>query len=336
MPSAARTYLAVDLGASSGRVVAGHFDGQRVSLEEVHRFENGPVAVGPRLYWRTFQLWSDIQDGLRAAAQRFGSQIVSVGVDTWGVDFGLLDAHDELLSAPVAYRDQRTQGGFERAFAVVPRADVFEATGLQFMELNTLYQLLAAKHMGSPPLERAARMLMMPDLFHWMLSGEKSNELTNASTTQLYDPRQGDWSWSLIDRFELPRSLFGPISAPGARLGKLLPHVARETGLGDVDVVLPGSHDTASAVLAAPGATTQPGEMPNWCYLSSGTWSLMGIETQTPVINAQAADWNFTNEGGVAGTTRLLKNISGLWLVQECRRIWRQQGSDFSWSELTR
>ncbi len=325
-----KVYLAVDLGASSGRVLAGLFDGHDLDLEEVHRFTNGPVSVNGRLYWRTFELWANILAGLREAGRRYGNSIVSVGVDTWGVDFGLLDRNGEVLGAPVAYRDVRTQGAFDRAFAVVPREEIYAETGLQFMELNSLYQLLAAKQMGSPPLDRAGQLLFMPDLFHWMLTGVAANELTIASTSQLYNPRTGDWSEKLIERFGLPREIFGKILPPGTTLGPLLRHVADETGLKNVNVVLPGTHDTASAVLAVPASQG------SWCYISSGTWSLMGLETPAPVITDQSAAWNFTNEGGVAGTTRLLKNISGLWLVQECQRIWKSQGQDYNWEGLTR
>ena len=323
-------YLAVDLGASSGRVLAGLFDGETLEIAEVHRFGNGPVNVNGRLYWRTFELWASILAGLRAAARQFGDDVVSVGVDAWGCDFGLLDRNGELLGAPVAYRDARTHGAFDRAFAIVPREEIFAETGVQFMEFNTLYQLHATKQSGSPPLGRAARMLMMPDLFHWMLTGEQANELTIASTSQLYNPRTRIWSDKLIERFGLPREIFGRIVEPGTTLGPLLAHVAEDTGLKNVDVVLPGSHDTASAVLAVPSQTSS-----TWCYISSGTWSLMGIETSAPVINDEAFNRNFTNEGGVAGTTRLLKNISGLWLVQECQRVWKAQGHEYDWQTLT-
>jgi rhamnulokinase len=331
-----KVYLAVDLGASSGRVLAGKFDGHDLDLEEVHRFANGPVNVNGRLYWRTFELWANILVGLREAGRRYGASIVSVGVDAWGVDFGLLDCRGELLGAPVAYRDARTQGAFDRAFAVVPREEIFAETGLQFMELNTLYQLLAAQRLGSPPLDRAGLMLFMPDLFHWMLTGEAANEQTIASTSQLYNPRTQTWSDILIDRFNLPRELFGRILPPGTTLGPLARHVADETGLKNVNVVLPGSHDTASAVLAVPASAGTAGAAPDWCYISSGTWSLMGLEMPAPIINKECARLNFTNEGGVAGTTRLLKNISGLWLVQECQRIWKSQGQDYNWEGLTR
>lgn len=330
---AQRTYLAVDLGASGGRVVAGRLDGRRLTLEDVHRFENGGVAVGDRLYWDLLGLWSRVQDGLRAGATRYGRHIVSVGVDTWGVDFGLLGRNDELLGNPSTYRDRRTSGIFDRAFPIVSRDEIFDATGLQFMEFNTLYQLVAMKLGGSPLLDMAESFLMIPDLFHWLLSGEKANEYSNASTTQFLNPRTGAWATSLFDRFGLPTHILGRIAPPGARLGAVRSSVAQTTGLHNVEVVLPGTHDTASAVMAVPAAS-RPGEQPDWCYISSGTWSLMGVETPAPVVDDVCRSLNFTNEGGVGGTTRLLKNIAGLWLVQECRRAWKLAGQDLDWPLL--
>ncbi|MCC6492090.1 MAG: rhamnulokinase [Pirellulales bacterium] len=329
-----RVYLAIDLGASSGRVLAGLFDGEIFELGEIHRFANAPVNVNGRLYWQTFHLWSEVVAGLQAAARQFGDAVVSVGVDAWGVDFGLLDRQGELLAAPVAYRDRRTRGALERAFAAVSREEVFAETGLQFLELNTIYQLLAVQQSGSPPLECAGRLLMISDLFHWMLSGVAANERTMASTTQLLNPHTGDWSQRLITALGLPRGIFGEITPPGTALGPLLPAVAEETGLRNVQVVLPGSHDTASAVLAVPALSEGSGTALDWCYISSGTWSLMGVETPTPLINDEVFRWNFTNEAGVAGTTRLLKNISGLWLMQQCQRIWRHEGYDYDWHKL--
>jgi rhamnulokinase len=323
------------LGASSGRVVAGRFHSDQVTLEEIHRFENGPVPLGQHLHWDLPRLWSDILDGLQAAADRYGRQIASIGVDTWGVDYGLLTASGELVGHPVHYRDARTSGMIERAEQIVSREEIFAETGLQFMQFNTLFQLLAEKLSGSRMLEIADSMLMMPDLFHWLLTGERSNELTNATTTQLYNPLRGDWSETLIDRFELPRQIFGPLAQPGTDLGPLRGEVASRTGLQGVRVVLPGTHDTASAVAAVP-AESGSSEKPDWCYISSGTWSLMGLELPRPVVTPQCAAYNFTNEGGVGGTTRLLKNITGLWLLQKCRRAWQREGRDYSWEELNR
>ncbi len=328
-----RTYLAVDLGASSGRVVAGQFDGRRLTLEETHRFENGGVAIGERLYWNLLGLWSHVQDGLRASAARFGGRIASVGVDTWGVDFGLLGRHDELLGNPSTYRDRRTVGIYDRVFPLASREAIFAETGLQFMEFNTLYQLAAMKFADSPLLEMAESFLMIPDLFHWLLSGEKANEYSNASTTQFLNPVTGNWSRTLFRQLGLPERILGPIAYPGTNLGVVRPEVALATGLGKVNVVLPGTHDTASAVMAVPAAS-RPGAQPDWCYISSGTWSLMGVESPRPVINDLCRTLNFTNEGGVGGTTRLLKNIAGLWLVQECRRVWNRAGQDYDWPRL--
>ena len=334
MPTS-QVLLAVDLGASSGRVVAGLFDGGRLALEEVYRFDNGGVPAAGALYWPIFNQWQQVQRGLRAAAKIYGSHVASVGVDTWGVDFGFLDAKDEVVGIPHHYRDRRTAGILEKAFAIVPREEIFQATGLQFMEFNSLYQLLAMKQAGSPILDVAKTFLMIPDLFHWLLTGEKANEFTNATTTQFLDPRTGQWAIGLLDHFGLPTNVLGQVVQPGTKLGKVQPRVIEETNLAGVEVILPGTHDTASAVAAVPAAS-QPGKNPDWCYISSGTWSLMGVETPQPVINQRCYELNFTNEGGIGGTTRLLKNIAGLWLVQECRRVWKEAGRDYTWEELSR
>ncbi len=331
--SHAKVYLAVDLGASSGRVVAGVFEDDRVRLEDVHRFPNGGVHVGDRLHWDLLGLWSHIQDGLRAASLRYGDQVVSVGVDTWGVDFGLLGRGDVVLGNPYHYRDRRTAGIFPKAFALAPREEIFAQTGLQFMEFNTLFQLLAMKQEDSPLLDVAESFLMIPDLFHWLLTGEKVNEATNVSTTQCYNPQTRTWARPLLAKMGLPTHILGQIVEPGTNLGKLQKTAADATGLTGADVILPGTHDTASAVMAVPAAS-RPGAAPDWCYISSGTWSLMGVESPEPVVTDLCRELNFTNEGGVGGVTRLLKNIAGLWLVQECRRIWTQQGRELGWDEL--
>ncbi|MGD9719996.1 MAG: rhamnulokinase family protein [Pirellulales bacterium] len=332
---AQRAYLAIDMGASSGRHLAGLFDGQRLDLAELYRFENVPVAAAQHLYWDLLAQWRHVMQGLRAASSRLGRQIASIGVDTWGVDFALVGRGDELLGNPVHYRDLRTDGLLERAFQIVPREQIFEHTGLQFMQFNTLYQLWAMRLAGSPLLDCAERLLMIPDLFHWLLTGQPSNEVTNATTTQFYDPRQRTWSRELLAKFDLPEQVLGDLVSPGTSLGPLRRQVAEATGLSEARVVLPGTHDTASAVAAVPTASP-PSERPDWCYISSGTWSLMGAEVPRPVINAQCLALNFTNEGGVGGTTRLLKNIAGLWLVQECRRAWNAAGAEHTWDDLNR
>jgi rhamnulokinase len=330
-----RAYLAVDLGASSGRLVAGLFDGSRLRLREIHRFDNGPVAAAGHLYWDLLAQWQHVGQALRAAASAGLGQIASLGVDTWGVDFALLGRGDELLANPVHYRDPRTDGLLERAFAVVPRREIFAQTGLQFMQFNTLYQLWAMRLANSPVLDAAERLLMMPDVFHWLLTGEKSNELTNATTTQFYNPLAGAWAVDLLEKFDLPARILGPIAPTGTKLGPLRREVAEASGLAGVQVVLPGTHDTASAVAAVP-AETPPAQKPTWCYISSGTWSLLGAEVPRAIIDERCLSLNFTNEGGVGGTSRLLKNIAGLWLVQECRRAWNRDGGNHTWEDLNR
>jgi rhamnulokinase len=323
--------LAVDLGASGGRVVAGTFAGGRLALEEIHRFENGPVSLGGELVWDLPGLWREVVAGLRTAGARHGRAIASVGVDTWGVDFAFLGADGRLLANPVCYRDPRTRGMIETAERIVPRAEIFASTGLQFLEINSLYQLLALQGAGSSVLAAAERMLMIPDLIHWLLSGERSNERTNASTTQCYDPRTGAWALGLLDRFGLPRRIFGPLADPGTDLGGLRPDVAADTGLSGVRVILPGTHDTASAVAAVPAAAGTD----DWAYVSLGTWALVGAELARPLVTPDCLARNFTNEGGVGGTSRLLKNVCGLWLVQQCRAAWRRAGQEWTWDQLT-
>lgn len=329
-----KAYLAVDLGASSGRHVVGRFDGRKLTLEEVYRFENGPVEVLGSLYWDLLGLWSHVKNGLRAAGGA-GGPIASVGVDTWGVDFGLLASDGSLLGNPNHYRDARTNGMMEKAFAMVSREEIFRHSGLQFMQFNSLYQLLAMKLARSPLLEAAKSWLMMPDLFHWLMTGQKSNEFTDATTSQFYNPLQGNWAFDLLQKFGIPTEMFGPISPPGTDLGPLRKAIADEAGLGGTRVVLPGTHDTASAVMAVPAAS-RPGQRPDWCYISLGTWALLGIESPSPVVTDQVLAMNFTNEGGVGNTYRVLKNICGLWLVQECRRVWNKAGRNWGWEDLNR
>ncbi|HID86690.1 MAG TPA: rhamnulokinase [Anaerolineae bacterium] len=327
---ATRKFLAIDLGASSGRAVVGLFDGERLRLEEVHRFPNGPVRVLNSLHWDVLRLFEEVKGGLAKCVKTYGTDIASLGLDTWGVDFGLLDARDELLGNPYHYRDRRTDGMMEEAFRRVPREEIFERTGIQFMQLNSLYQLLAMAVQGSPMLDAAQTFLNMPDLFNFWLTGRKASEFTIATTTQCYDPRAGDWAWTMLERLGLPTRIFGEIVPPGTRLGPLHPAVAEETGAGDVPVIATAGHDTAAAVAAVPARGH------DYAYISSGTWSLMGVEVDEPLITPQSLAYNFTNEGGVEGTIRLLKNIMGLWLVQECRREWAQAGEELSWDDLTR
>lgn len=320
--------LAFDLGAESGRAILGRFDGERLELEELHRFPTGGTAVLDRLYWDVLRLHDGIKQGLRAAA---GAGIASVGVDTWGVDFGLLAADGTLLDNPRHYRDPRTDGVLGRALERVPRERVFAATGVQLLPINTLFQLLSMQEQSAPQLGAAHRLLMMADLLHYFLTGEQVCEFTNATTTQLYDPRQGRWSTELFEAFGLPQGILPEIVPPATRIGPLLETVSRDCGLASgIPVVAPATHDTGAAVAAVPA------EGPDFAYISSGTWSLMGAELQAPDLSPDALRCNFTNEGGVGGTFRFLKNIMGLWLVQECRRTWSAEGRNLSYDELTR
>ena len=323
-------YLAFDLGAESGRAMLGTLDGGRLVLEELHRFPNNPVRLPTGLYWDTLRLWHEIQQGLAAAAAR-GIALDGIGVDTWGVDFGLLGADGALVDNPRHYRDCRNNGMLQRTFALVPREDIFVETGVQFMQLNSLYQWHALRLAASPALESARNLLFMPDLFNYFLTGAQAAELTIASTSQFYNPAQRGWAAGLLERLDLNPRLLPGIVPPGTRLGPLLAQVAADTGLSArTRVYATAGHDTAAAVAAVPA------EGEGWCYISSGTWSLMGVEVSEPVINAQSLALNFTNEVGVEGRIRLLKNIAGLWLIQECRRTWTALGAQYSYEDLAR
>jgi rhamnulokinase len=328
-----QVYLGIDLGAESGRVMAGAWDGRAMRVEELHRFSNGPVQVAETLRWDVLRLWTEIQIGLAVAAKRFGAAIVSVGVDTWGVDFVLLTKNGEMLGQPYHYRDARVAGMFEHAFSLVPRAEIFAQTGLQFMELNTLYQLLAWQRSHPELLAAADCMLMMPDFFHWCLCGSRVAEFTNATTSQCLNPIKRDWAFAMLQKFGLPPRIFPQVVPPGTELGRLRESVSQRTGLGRIKVVAPPTHDTASAVAAIPTANTGRSD---WAYISSGTWSLMGIETPNAVLSDRVLQLNFTNEGGIDGTFRLLKNITGLWLVQQCKRAFEIRGRNLDYAALAR
>jgi len=321
--------LAFDLGAESGRAILGRYDGDRLRLFEVHRFANGPVRAPDGIHWDVRRLFTEVKRGLALCGQQYGTP-ASIGVDTWGVDFALLDRHGELLGDPFHYRDGRTNGVIEQAFRRVPRQEIFQQTGIQFMQFNTLYQLFSMALAGSPVLKSARTFLTIPDLFNYWLSGRAVCEFTNATTTQFYDPRAGAWATSLLEKFGIPTRFLPEVVSPGTVLGGLLPSVAEETGLGAVPVVAPACHDTGSAVAAVPASGA------DYAYISSGTWSLVGAEVREPVITAESLANNFTNEGGVGGTFRLLKNVQALWLLQECRRAWAEQGQDISYDDLVR
>jgi rhamnulokinase len=327
--AAAKKLLAFDLGAESGRGILGLFDGQRLQLEVIHRFANGPVRTLDTLHWDVLRLYTEMTAALRRCATERGG-VDALGVDTWGVDFALLGRGGTLLGNPRHYRDPHTETIMDVAFQRVPRLEIFRHTGIQFMRFNSLFQLLALQRDRSPLLDVAETLLFIPDLFHYLFTGVKVNELTDASTSQMYDPSTRGWAYGLIKKFDLPTHILADIVAPGSVLGPLRSSVAVETGQCRMPVIAPASHDTGSAVAAVPAQGT------SWAYISSGTWSLMGAELPAPLINEKAITYNFTNEGGVGGTTRFLKNIMGLWLVQECRRDWERRGQSYSYDELTR
>ena len=320
-------YLAIDLGAESGRVMLGTLESGKLALEELHRFPNQPVHLPSGRYWDAFRLHHEMVEGL-AIAGRSGLRVDGIAVDTWGVDYGLIGSDGALVDCPRCYRDERTNGVPERLFGVVPRAEVFARTGIQIMAINSLYQLYSMRLAESPALQSAERLLFMPDLFLYWLTGVARGEVTIASTSQFYDPRSRRFDVELLNRLGIPARILPELIDPGERLGTLLPRLAESTGLGPVPVYATASHDTASAVAAVPA------QGDDWCYISSGTWSLMGVELPHPVITEKSAELNFTNEAGYGGTTRLLKNIAGLWLLQECRREWASKGESHTYAEL--
>jgi rhamnulokinase len=322
-------FLAFDIGAESGRGVLARFDGKKLSLEEVLRFPNRMVAIFDHLHWNVVGLFERLKDTMSLCAKQYTRGLDGIGIDTWGVDFVLLDRYGSLLGLPYAYRDKRTDGMMERVFVRMPREKIYQLTGIQMMKLNSLFQLYSMVAEESPLLKVASRLLMMPDFLNYLFTGEQLGEFTIATTTQLYNPTDKMWAKELFQSLEMPLSIMPEIIQPGNVIGALLPSVAEETGIKKTMVIAPACHDTGSAVAAVPG------EGDGWAYISSGTWSLMGLEVPSPIINEETLSMNFTNEGGVEGTVRLLKNIVGMWLLQECRRIWRREGEEYSYQELT-
>ena len=321
-------YLAIDIGAESGRGIVGTWTGDKLVLEEVHRFPNGPLRLFSRLHWNIYRLYAETVQAIGKAAA--GGPLAGIGIDTWAVDYALLGPDDALLGLPYHYRDVRTDGVMQAAWSVVPAREIYEETGIQFLPFNTLYQLIAARRDAPEQLQSARALLMMGECIAYWLTGEKAGEFTNASTTQLLNPHRRAWSERLFQAFGLPIDIMPPIVPPGTVLGRLVASVAEETGAGPIDVILPAVHDTGSAVAAVPASGD------DWCYLSSGTWSLLGVEVPEPVITPASFAYGFTNEGGIGGTFRLLKNVMGLWLLQECRRHWQAEGHEYSYAELTR
>lgn len=318
--------LAFDFGASSGRAIIGCFDGDKITLEEVHRFSNDPVSVGGTVYWDVLRLFYEIKQGIIKA--KIAGGFDSIGIDTWGVDFGLIDSEGKLMENPVHYRDARTVGLVDEAFKTMPKEKLYGITGIQFMELNTLFQLISLKKYRPWMLERADKMFFMPDLFGYMLTGKMCAEYSIASTSQLIDLDKRTWSKEILDAFGIKESVFAPLVQPGTVLGELSKEVCEECGVDPVPVISVCGHDTQSAI------TSVPCEDGDFAFLSSGTWSLFGTELDKPIVNETSMNINITNEGGFDGSTGFLKNIIGLWLIQESRRQWKREGKEYSYADL--
>ncbi len=324
-----KVYLAVDLGAGSGRVLAGEFDGKRIKLQELNRFENTPIELPSGWHWNTTSQYQNILDGLEKAGSIYGDSVVSVGIDTWGVDYGLFDKDGRMLGLSYQYRDSRTEGMMNFAYTKVLPEDIYKATGIQFMFFNSIFQLLSEVEHKNPILDIAEDLLFTPDLLgYWLTGGRKTQERSIASTSQLYNPKIKDWDFELIKKLGIPKRLFKQISDPGDTLGELANKVVEKTGLKGVKVITVAGHDTGSAVAAVPSQSPTP------AYLSSGTWSLMGLELHAPVINERSYKGAFSNEIGVNNTVRFLKNICGLWLIQESKRYWLVGGEDIPYRKM--
>lgn len=323
-----RVFIAIDLGAGSGRVIAGRTDLSKLELEEIHRFDNPGTDLPGGSFWNIIGLYREILEGLRRAVERHGENIVSIGIDTWGCDFGLIDANGELLGMPHQYRDPRSGGMAEAMHAILPEAEIYAQTGIKTNFYNSSLHLLAESRRRSPALLNASRLLFMPDLLAYWLTGRRAVERTVASTSQLIDPGTGGWAWGVIDALELPRAIFGEVVSPGTVLGPIRPEVAQVIGRAGIPVVASASHDTASAVAGIP--LPEPGSL----WLSSGTWSIMGVEKSEAITTPEALTFGFCNELGVDGSIRFLKNIAGLWLIQECKRQWELEGQNLSYLEI--
>jgi len=326
-----RRYIAFDLGAESGRCVVVRLENNRIQLNELYRFTTHSVQYEKGFHWDILALYKEILRGLSEAARIYGRDFDGISVDTWGVDYVLVDAEGRIIGNPYHYRDDRTDNAMARAFMTVPREKIYERTGIQFAQYNTLFQLFSELKRPSSFLRLTERMLLMPDFINSLLSGEMKSEFSIASTTSLADPITRDWAWDLIDDFQLPRRIFQLMIEPGTVIGALLPRIARETGLSaDIPVIATAGHDTASAVCSVPADPST-----SWGFLSSGTWSLMGVQLDRPMLTSSAMTHNFTNEGGIAGTTRFLKNITGLWPLQECKRHWAESATEYNYTELS-
>jgi rhamnulokinase len=322
-------FLAFDFGAESGRTVLGILDEERIRLEEIHRFPNTQLNVSGHIHWNVPYLLSELKKGLACVAQQGHRKLSGLGVDTWGVDFGLVGQDGRILGNPFAYRDRRTEGMMEKAFRLMSERDFYSLTGIQFLQFNSVFQLLSMLDPEGQLPDDIATLLFMPDLFNFLLTGEKRSEYTIASTSQLLNAKKRSWEPKIFEKLGLPLHIMAEIIPPGTLVGPLKPDIARETNISSVDVIAPACHDTASAVAAVPALSGR------WAYLSSGTWSLLGVEVDEPVINELSRKNNFTNEGGFDGKIRFLRNTMGLWLLQRCLKSWESQGDTLGYDGLT-
>lgn len=323
-------FLAIDFGAESGRAIVGILTENKIKLEEVHRFPNCMVNIHGSLHWNILNLFEELKTGIIKAIQKGHGDIKSIAVDTWGVDFGFVTKDNQLLGFPFAYRDSRTNGMLEKAFKLIPKNEFYNSTGIQFMQINSAFQLLSMVKSKSEILKSADKLLFMPDLFNFLLTGIKKSEYTISSTSQLLNAKSKKWENKIFDGLKIPKKIMCEIVSPGTIIGKLHPAISNSTGLKKIDVVAVGSHDTASAVAAVPNLKN------NWAFISSGTWSLIGIETENPIINNKSFEYNFTNEGGVGGKIRFLRNVMGMWIIQQIKKEWELEGKIYSYAQLNK
>jgi sugar (pentulose or hexulose) kinase len=325
-----KNMMAFDMGASSGRGLVGKFDGNKIDVEILHQFSNFPVEITGHYYWDVLRLYQEMKQSLLKFSQTIGKDLGGIAIDTWGVDYGLIDRQGELLGNPYSYRDSRVDGMFDEAFRRISKETIYQKTGIAFMWFNTIYQLLATRCQQPEMFDNASSLLHMPDLLSYFLCGEKASEYTMASTGQCVETKNRSWCFEILNALEIPDKIFLPLQQPGTIRGSLLPKLAEEVGLGTVPVIAVGGHDTASAVVAVPASSER------FAYISSGTWSLFGTEIPEAIINEKTLSRNFTNEGGVENTFRLLRNVMGLWIIQECRRIWENEGDSMSFDQMVK
>ncbi len=322
-----KSFLAFDIGASSGRAILGSLENNKLSLTEVHRFENQMQKIDGHYHWDIFKLFEELKLGLKKCINEIGIQPASIGVDTWGVDFAHIDKNGDITSLPFAYRDSRTDTAIEDLLQIIPKEEVYLSTGIQFMQFNSLFQLFSMVKENPKSLDTTEKILFMPNALSYLFSGVAKTEFTIASTSQMIVPGKNEWQKDIIEKAGIPTNILTEIVDPGTAIGNIKEDVAKETGSQQIPVIAVAGHDTASAIASVPAKGT------NYAYISSGTWSLMGIESQVPLISDKTLAMNYTNEGGVDGTTRFLKNIMGMWLIQECRRVWKSE-KNYSWDEM--